>query len=163
MKNCLLNINSYIQCPANLNHKSILRGTSKSFARYDVEITPGQKKQRLFNVRRHFMESSSAGRENVPSESVVNLDMDEGKKISFLKKISPGTFEVKGGYVVCSFCVGSNRTINLNPNHGSFKNNVHSHLQSKQHSAASKGKRQGTPDAMFFTKSSSSRALSSRH
>ena len=54
----------------------------------DVEITPGQKKQQLFNVRRHFMESSShkskvvslAVRENVPSESVVNLDMDEGKK-----------------------------------------------------------------------------------
>ena len=51
----------------------------------DVQITPGQKKQRLFNVRRHFMESSShkskvvslAGRENVPSESIVNLDMDE--------------------------------------------------------------------------------------
>lgn len=136
----------------------------------DVEITPGQKKQRLFNVRRHFMESSShkskvvslAGRENVPSESVVNLDMDEGKKIAFLKKISPGTFEVKGGYIVCSFCVGSNRTINLNPNHGSFENNVRSHLQSKQHSAAAKGKKQGTLDAMFCTKSSSSKAPSSR-
>ena len=59
------------------------------------------------------MESSShkskvvslAGRENVLSESIVNLDMDEGKKIAFLK-ISPGTFEVKGGYVVCSLCVG---------------------------------------------------------
>lgn len=116
------------------------------------------------------MESSShkskvvslAGRENVPSESVVNLDMDEGKKIAFLKKISPGTFEVKGGYVVCSFCVGSNRTINLNPNHGSFENNVRSHLQSKQHSAAAKGKKQCTLDAMFCTKSSSSRAPSSR-
>ena len=54
----------------------------------DVAITPGQKKQRLFNVKQHFMESSShkskvvslAGRENVPSESIVILDMDEGKK-----------------------------------------------------------------------------------
>ena len=77
------------------------------------------------------------------------------KKIAFLKKISPGTFEVKGGYLVCSFCIGSNRTINLNPNHGSFENNVCSHLQSKQHSAAAKlGKKQGTLDAMFCTKSS---------
>ena len=72
------------------------------------------------------------------------------KQIAFLKNISPGMFEVKNGYVVCSFYVGSNRTINLNPNHGSFKN-VCSHLQSKQHSAAAKGKKQGALDAMFCT------------
>ena len=114
----------------------------------NVQITPGQKKQWLFNVRQHFMESSchktivslAAGRENVPSESVINLDMDEGKKITFSKKISPSTFDVRGGYVVCSFRVGSNH------------NNVHRHLQSNQHSAAAKGKNQGTLDAMFCTK-----------
>ena len=95
----------------------------------DVQITPGLQKERLFNVRRHFIDStchkskvvSLAGRDNVLSEGVVNLDMDEGKKMALLNKISPGTFELKGNYVTCSFCVGNNRTINLNPNHGSFE------------------------------------------
>ncbi|CAH3193254.1 unnamed protein product [Porites evermanni] len=114
----------------------------------DVQITPGLTKQRLFNVRRNFMNSSChkakvislADRDNVSSESVVNLDMDEGKKIAFLKKISPGTFELKGSHVLCSYCVGNSRTIYLNPNHGSFENNVRSHLQSKQPTAQQKVK-----------------------
>lgn len=83
---------------------------------------------------------SLADRDNVSSESVVNLDMDEGKKIAFLKKISPGTFELKGSHVLCSYCVGNSRTIYLNPNHGSFENNVRSHLQSKQPTAQQKVK-----------------------
>lgn len=99
---------------------------------------------------------SLANRDNVSSESVVNLDMDEGKKIAFLKKISPGTFELKGSHVLCSYCVGNSRTINLNPNRGSFENNVRSHLQSKQHTAAAKGKKQRTLDSLFGTKASSS-------
>lgn len=82
--------------------------------------------------------------------------MDEGKKIAFLKKISPGTFELKGSHVLCSYCVGNSRTINLNPNHGSFENNVRSHLQAKQHTAAAKGKKQRTLDSLFGTKASSS-------
>lgn len=122
----------------------------------DVQITPGLTKRRLFNVRQHFMDSSChkaevislAGRDNISSESVVSLDMDEGKKIAFLKKISPSTFELKGSHVVCSCCV------NLNPNRGSFENNVRSHLQSKQHTAAAKGKKQGTLDSLFGTKAS---------
>lgn len=85
---------------------------------------------------------SLAGRDNISSESVVSLDMDEGKKIS------PSTFELKGSHVVCSCCV------NLNPNRGSFENNVRSHLQSKQHTAAAKGKKQGTLDSLFGTKAS---------
>lgn len=89
---------------------------------------------------------SLAGRDNVSSESMVSLDMDEGKKRAFLKKISPSTFELKGSHVVCSCCV------NLNPNRGSFENNVRSHLQSKQHTAAAKGKKQGTLDSLFGTK-----------
>lgn len=95
----------------------------------DVQITPGLQKHWLFNVRWHFIDSrchkskviSLAGRDNVLSESVVNLDMGEGKKMALLNKISPGTFELKGSYVTCSFCVGNNCTINLNPNQGSFK------------------------------------------
>ena len=67
-------------------------------------------------------------------------------------------FEVKNGYVVCSFCIGSNRNINLNPNHSSFENNAYSHIQSKQHSAAAKDKKQGTLDAMFCTDPSRSLA-----
>ena len=130
----------------------------------DVQITPGLQKQRLFNIRRHFTESSGhkskvvslAGRNNVFSESVVNFDIEEGKKIAFLKKISPGTFEVKGTQVTCSFCVGSKHTISLNPSHGSFENNVRSHLQSKQHIAASKGKKQSALDSLFGLKSSTS-------
>lgn len=135
----------------------------------DVQITPGLQKQRLFNVRRHFIDStchkskvvSLAGRDNVLSESVVNLDMDEGKKMALLNKISPRTFELKGSYVTCSFCVGKNRTITLNPNHGSFEDNVRNHLQSKQHIAAANGKKQGTLDSFFGTRSSSSTAPTS--
>lgn len=97
-----------------------------------------------------------AGRDNVSSESVVNLDMDEGKKIAFLKKISPSTLELKGSHVLCSYCVGNSRTINLNPNHGSFENNVRSHFQLKQHTAAAKGKKQGMLNSLFGTKASSS-------
>ena len=82
------------------------------------------------------------------SESVLN----KGKKIAFLKNISPGTFEFKGSDVVCLYCIGNSCTINLNPTHGSFKNSVSSHLQLKQYTATAKGTKQGMLDALFLHK-----------
>ena len=122
----------------------------------DIQIKPGLPKQRLANVRRHFQESDThksriiaKGRDDVFSESVANLELKEAGKLELLNRVAPGVFHCNRESAVCTFCVGSSRSIRFAPEHGSFEHNVKTHLASKQHIRASKGKPQGTLDAMF--------------
>lgn len=124
----------------------------------DVMIAAGPKKQRLSNIRRHLTNSSShqskvissKGRDNISSESVANLEIEEACKLKFIAEAAPGVFKRRGDVFICDYCVGPNKTLFVQPEHGSLENNVKSHLNSKQHIAAVKGgKKQGTLDAMF--------------
>lgn len=124
-----------------------------------VNISTGLPKQRLYHVRRHFSESSShqakvialAGREKALSESVAHIDQREAGQIEFLRRVAPGTFKVEEVtvYAICNYYAGNGRRINLHPEHGSFENNVLSHLRSKQHTVSAKGKKQSTLDHMY--------------
>ena len=108
-----------------------------------IMITPGLIKQRLQNVRRHFTESTThksnvveaAGRKNVSSESIANMEINASKKIMSANKLAPGTFSIVAGdegRVLCHYCIGDKRYISLNPKHGSFENNIKCHLKSQQ-------------------------------
>jgi len=113
----------------------------------DVMIAAGPKKQRLSNIRRHLTNSSShqskvissKGRDNISSESVANLEIEEACKLKFIAEAAPGVFKRRGDVFICNYCVGPNKTLFVQPEHGSMENNVKSHLNSKQHIAAVKG------------------------
>lgn len=100
-----------------------------------------------------------AGRDNVPSESVANMEIVEARKVEFVRNTAPGTFEIVDGYISCRYCVGNSRNIALNPQHGSFENNVKQHLKSKEHTVAAKGKKQGTLDSFVRTSSQGKSAV----
>lgn len=124
----------------------------------DVRISAGPLKQRLSNLRRHFTESSShkskvilaGGRENVSSESVAEMEVEDSQKLAFLASFAPGVFRRNDSVITCLYCPGPGNTILLHPTHGSFQNNIRSHVQSKQHERAARdGKKQGTLDSLF--------------
>ena len=60
-------------------------------------------KQRLHTVTCYFMDSkahktkvlSIAGQENVQSDSVVEMELEEAQKIEFVNNTSAGTFKIK--------------------------------------------------------------------
>ena len=80
------------------------------------------------------------------------MEITEARKVEFVKNLAPGTLKIIDGDISCCYCVGNNRNIAFNPEHGSFENNVKQHLKSKEHNVAAKGKKLGTLN--FFVRAS---------